>query len=158
MKTADRFLSELEDLKLNPHYAKGLAALNLPEMGLLVSFITENSHLSREEFEMKKNRLFLDRPNPPSRLSTIQEVLTALNCRINPAPERADAHSIDGFNYRGEREIHQIEGGCLFSQNGFSIYKARGEEIWILKNSESRLIRYTSYESAHDIARLHIDT
>lgn len=154
MKTATLFLSELETLKQNPHYTKGIESLNLREMGLLLSFITENSTLCREEFEMKINRFFLDSPEKPARLSIIQEILAALNSKINPAPERADAHSIEGLLLpNGDAVILQISGHLFTTSGGIKGYRGKEENTFYLKGTDGFILKEKTEKRIREIAQ-----
>lgn len=61
------------------HYKKLWRTLKLPDLVIITSFIENNSHLEKDSFEYKLNRLFLDKIEKPKKWSLIMEFLSTFN-------------------------------------------------------------------------------
>ncbi len=72
-------LTALKALSDHAWYGKVLKQMSEAEFDLVVELIEEHGDLDRNEWTVKINRLYLDQPNKPKRLSLLQDVLMA--CR-----------------------------------------------------------------------------
>lgn len=61
--------------------SRNFKKLKKDEMELSLKFIEENSHLDRNDFEYKLNRLFMDNRNPPKNWKIILELLSMTNSK-----------------------------------------------------------------------------
>jgi hypothetical protein len=60
---------------------KKLKQMSDKEKAMVDTFIIENDHLSKSEFELLVNRLFLDKKDKPKNWTLITEIL--VNCNVH---------------------------------------------------------------------------
>lgn len=72
-------------LKEHAWLLKSFARLSAKEVSICLTFIVENDHLDKGEFEMKINRMFLDKIEKPKHWKEMSELLTCANSAL-PAP------------------------------------------------------------------------
>jgi len=63
----------------HPMMHKTMSKLSVEEKNLCRSFINENDNLDRSAFEMKVNRMFLDKTDKPKEWTRILELLIGCN-------------------------------------------------------------------------------
>lgn len=74
-------MTVFKSYKTHPWLSKVYAKLRLDDMNAIESFIASNSLLDKGSFELKVNRMFLDKPKP-KRFKEILELLTCCNSAI----------------------------------------------------------------------------
>lgn len=75
----DERLAKFNAYATHPWLRKVYARLRPAELAEARAFIVANAHLDRGAFEMRVNRLYLDRAEKPRHLPEIQELLTCCN-------------------------------------------------------------------------------
>jgi hypothetical protein len=65
----------------HPWLHKSYKKLTAEERALAHRFLSENGALTKDEFILRVNRMFLDRPKPKN-FTVIQELLTCANARL----------------------------------------------------------------------------
>ncbi len=81
MRNVETFREEMKALRAHPHHKKTLGKLGSSDRDVMLKFIKENATLSRDDFEMKVNRLFIDQTDKPPKWAYIMELLSIMNSR-----------------------------------------------------------------------------
>jgi hypothetical protein len=79
MKRKDQFHS----YKNHPWLCRVFKKLTKADVLFCETYLAENDHLTKDDFQLKVNRLFMDDRNPPKAWKEIKELLTCTNSALN---------------------------------------------------------------------------
>lgn len=72
-------LEKYDNFRAHPWFSRLFVKLKQADDSFCLDFIKQNEHLSKDDFEKKVNRVFIDKSDKPKNWKIILEILTCIN-------------------------------------------------------------------------------